>query len=335
MVTIRELRDGQASSTNSSTGSVPTEVINSEDEDYDLDLPPYAPGFSRFPIFPPWRGDIIFNVSADEPAVDGETDEQRQLREQRNADRTRRRADEERQVPPHNLSDAFDMVGEQPVYKTPSANVAVAMANLDRLPDTPECRGVRSSVRAHLIAAMGQTATLLKRVQAVSYTEASSDQTNRSRTSPQPSGHHRNRSPNNHRKDSRRGDDGRDAGGHREQNHGRGQEVNQHRDLRYNVPPKDARDRINRRATERAVHENLRRIEYDATHGPPALRQFSSHLRQVVWPRNFKLEKLKKYDDKENLENWITLYEIAVRSAAGDEHVMANYFPVVLDQAGH
>ena len=41
MVTIRELRDGQASSTNSSTGSVPTEVINYEDEDYDLDLPPY------------------------------------------------------------------------------------------------------------------------------------------------------------------------------------------------------------------------------------------------------------------------------------------------------
>jgi len=54
-----------------------------------------------------------------------------------------------------------------------------------------------------------------------------------------------------------------------------------------------------------------------------------------VWPRNFKLEKLKKYDGKENPENWITLYEIDVRSAAGDEHVMANYFPVVLDQAGH
>ena len=80
------------------------------------------------------------------------------------------------------------MVGDQPVYKTPSANVAVAMANLDRLLDTPECQGVRTSVRAHLIAAMGQTATLLKRVQAVSYTEATSDQTNRSRTSPPPTG---------------------------------------------------------------------------------------------------------------------------------------------------
>jgi len=164
MVSIQVLPNDQASSTNSSTGSIPTEVINSEDEDYDLDLPPYPLGFSRFPVFPPRRGDFIFNVSNDEPVVDEETDEQKQLREQRNADRARRRADEERQFVPHILSDAFDMVGDQQVYKTPNANVAVAMANLDRLPDTPECQGIRSSIRAHLITAMGQTATLLKRV---------------------------------------------------------------------------------------------------------------------------------------------------------------------------
>ena len=79
----------------------------------------------------------------------------------------------------------------------------------------------------------------------------------------------------------------------------------------------------------------MRHIEYDAAHGPPGLRQFSSHLRLVIWPCNIKLEKLKKYDGKENPKNWITLDEIVVRSAAGDEHVMANYFPVVLDQAEH
>ena len=118
------------------------------------------------------------------------------------------------------------MVGDQQVYKTPSANVAVAMANLDRLPDTSECQGVRSSVRTHLIVAMGQTATLLKRVQAISYAEVSSDQTHHSRTSPQPSDHHRSRSPNDHQKDSRRDNGGRDAGGYREQNRRRGQEVN-------------------------------------------------------------------------------------------------------------
>jgi len=303
MVSIHVLTSDMATSTKSSIGSVPTEVLSSEDEDYDLDLPPYPPGFSRFPVFPPQQGDLIFNVSNDEPVVDGETDKQKQLREHRNADRARRRADEERQLAPHNLSDAFDMVGDQPVYKTPSANVVVAMANLDRLPDTPECQGVRSSIRAHLIAAMGETATLLKRVQAVSYTEVTLDQTHRSRTSPQPSERHRSCSPNNRRKDMGRDNRGRDNGGNRKQKRGHGQEVIQDRDLRYNIPPKDARDRINRRATERAVHENLRRIEYDAAHGPPGLRQFSSHLCQVVWPRNFKLEKLKKYDGKENSKN--------------------------------
>jgi hypothetical protein len=108
------------------------------------------------------------------------------------------------------------MVGDQQVYKTPSANVAVAMANLDRLPDTPECQGVRSSVRAHLIAAMGQTATLLKRVQAISYVDVSSDHTHRTRTSPQPSEHHHSRSPNNRRRGSRRDNGGQDADGYRE-----------------------------------------------------------------------------------------------------------------------
>jgi hypothetical protein len=218
MVSIRLLPDGKATSTNSSTGSVPTEVLHPEDEDYDLDLPPYPPSFSRFPIFPPRRGDLVFNVSNDEPVVDGETDEQRQQREQRNANRTQRRADEDRQLTPNSLDDAFDMVGNQQVFKTLSANVAVAMANLDRLPDTPEYQDVRTNIRAHLIAAMGQTATLLKRVQAVSYMEVTSDQTHRSRTSPRTGGHRRSCSPNNNRrKDTHRDNRGRDAGSYHEQ----------------------------------------------------------------------------------------------------------------------
>ena len=73
---------------------------------------------------------------------------------------------------------------------------------------------------------MGQTATLLKRVQAVSYTEVTSDQTHRSRTSPQPSGHRHSRSPNGHRRDVGRDNRGRDTGGYREQKRGHGQEVN-------------------------------------------------------------------------------------------------------------
>ena len=55
------------------------------------------------------------------------------------------------------------MVGNQQVFKTPNANMAVAMANLERLPNTPEYQDIRSNIRAHLIAAMGQTVELAKR----------------------------------------------------------------------------------------------------------------------------------------------------------------------------
>jgi len=316
MVYVRTLPENDTASTNSSTGSVPTEVLHLKDESYDLDLPPYPLGFPRFSIFPPRRGDLVLNVSNDKPFLDREADDQRQQREQRNADRAQRRAEEQqRQLVPNNLDDAFDMVGDQLVFKTLSANVAVAMANLDRLPDTPECQGLRTSIRAHLIAAMGQTPDLIRRTQAISYTEVTSDQTHRSRASPRPSAHRRSRSPDDGRgRAARRDDRGRDTGRNRGPRHGHDQEVDQgrNRDLRHNLSHKDAHERINRCINVRATHENVRRIEYDAAHGPLGLKQFSSHLRQVIWPRNFKLEKLKKYDGKENPENWITLYEIAV-----------------------
>jgi hypothetical protein len=38
--------------------------------------------------------------------------------------------------------------------------MAVAMANLDRLPDTPENHAVCEDIKAYLIAAMGQTIEL-------------------------------------------------------------------------------------------------------------------------------------------------------------------------------
>jgi hypothetical protein len=150
------------------------------------------------------------------------------------------------------------MVGNQQVYKTPSTNVAVAMANLDRFPDTPKYQDIRTNIRAHLIAAMGETATLLKRVQAVSYTEVISDQTQHNRTSPRSGGHHHSRSlTNNRRKDTRRDNCGRHTGSYHKQRRGRGQKVNQDQDLRYNISPKDVHEHINRRITERVVHENV------------------------------------------------------------------------------
>ena len=59
----------------------------------------------------------------------------------------------------------------------------------------PEYQDIWTSIRAHLIAAMGQTTDLLRRTQAISYTEVTSDWSHRSQASPRPSGHRRNSSP--------------------------------------------------------------------------------------------------------------------------------------------
>jgi len=71
-------------------------------------------------------------------------------------------------------------------------------------------------------------------------------------------------------KDTHHDNRGRDAGNYHEKRRGRDQEVDQDRDLRQNLSYKDAREHINRHITDRAVHKNVRRIEYDAAHGPLA-----------------------------------------------------------------
>jgi hypothetical protein len=76
-------------------------------------------------------------------------------------------------------------------------------------------------------------------------------------------------------------------------------------------------------------------MEYDMVHGPSGPKKFTNHLRQVISPRGFKLEKLNHYDGKVNPELWVQLYETACRSAMGDEHVMANYFPMVVGPVEH
>jgi hypothetical protein len=118
-------------------------------------------------------------VSQDEdPPAGGETDQQRQERQQHNANQAQHRIDEDARLTQQqadldqqeadaaarrnrlqgrNLNDAFDMVENRPVFKTPSANVAVAIEILKRLLDTPEIQNIREDLQAYLQAAMVQT----------------------------------------------------------------------------------------------------------------------------------------------------------------------------------
>ena len=95
---------------------------------------------------------MIFHVSHDSITKDGETAKEHEAHLAKNADRQHRRdaeaaqvADEDGRGPPHhqrNLEEAFDMVGDQPVYHTPRANLAVAFIELNKLPHTPEVKKV-------------------------------------------------------------------------------------------------------------------------------------------------------------------------------------------------
>jgi hypothetical protein len=49
------------------------------------------------------------------------------------------------------------MVGNKPIFKTPSANMAIAIESLKRLSDTLEIQNIREDLQAYLQAAMVQT----------------------------------------------------------------------------------------------------------------------------------------------------------------------------------
>ena len=109
---------------------------------------------------PPFRGGAIFNVSVDSPPWNGEIEEEHATREKWNVNCAQHRANEialmmvEQQLDSQgrplqrNLDDEFVHVDGQNVYKTPSANLAVAANELARLPQTPEVGKVTAMLKA-------------------------------------------------------------------------------------------------------------------------------------------------------------------------------------------
>jgi hypothetical protein len=46
------------------------------------------------------------------------------------------------------LADAFDMCDNQQVFKTPSANIAVAMNELNKFPESPALNAIKAYLKA-------------------------------------------------------------------------------------------------------------------------------------------------------------------------------------------
>ena len=61
--------------------------------------------------------------------------------------------------------------------------------------------------------------------------------------------------------------------------------------------------------------------------GPKA---FTSRLKDVDWPENFKPGTIEKSDGAVEPTQWLGVYQLAIRAADGDSYVMANYLPMCL-----
>nr|AAR06299.1 putative gag-pol protein [Oryza sativa Japonica Group] len=89
--------------------------------------------------------------------------------------------------------------------------------------------------------------------------------------------------------------------------------------------PVDLRDTINQLRAARGNHSPDR---YDDD--MDGVAAFTSELRRVDWPADFKPTGIEKYDGTTNPESWLTVYGLAVRAVGGDSKAMANYLPVAL-----
>jgi hypothetical protein len=121
-------------------------------------IDPYG---QEFLAFPPGFGGVVLTVSNDEPPLDGETDQERVARKERNTDRRAQRVDLENteedaadaamggQRDIHrDLTDAFNMCDNQQVFKTPSTNIVVAMNKLNKLLESPALDTVKAYLKA-------------------------------------------------------------------------------------------------------------------------------------------------------------------------------------------
>lgn len=269
------------------------------------------------------------------------------------------------------LAEELDLVGNQKVHKTSSANIAIALNELGKIPPSLALEIVGNYLKA------AQVQVFENRMAAPAQSSMSTH-SRRSRSSRRDQGHqqthgrqHRQRGgaylydgpdgkfdaysdhvgrPPNPRNDGRGRTDNQ-GGGHAPNQgggHGGNQEVDQpvQGGLRDHLSASMCLwDRIENSREARHTAELHHIDDYDQAHGVPvlprahtggtnsSLRPFSAWLRIVCWPKNFKIYEVDTYDGRTNPEQWLTLYEIAVRAVGGSEDVMANYLPVVINQS--
>lgn len=291
--------------------------------------------------YPPGFGGMVFMVSANEPIVPGETDQQRLEREARNAERDRRRAAEiqpvgiaaeggrQRRPWRRNLGPEFNVVGNAPVHETPTANIAVAMEKLKQLP--PNTPGV-GEIQEFLAAAEDQVNELRSMGSVSTSRRSRRSRRNRGRGDRQLEGggdnssHNGGRAPASERKRYEDADDEEEDDYYSDHGDGgRGKAPRERRRPERQRGNRQLGGEVNQPLRQEDLREHL-----NERRSRIGIQAFSEELKIVRWPKNFRPGDIKSYDGKVDPEHWITLYEVAIRATGGGRDVMANYLPMVM-----
>jgi hypothetical protein len=67
--------------------------------------------------------------------------------------------------------------------------------------------------------------------------------------------------------------------------------------------------------------------------GKSGFRALAGPLRQVWWPDKFKTGNIDRYDDYNNHEEFIQVYQTVVEAIGGDDRVKGNFLPTALTGA--
>jgi hypothetical protein len=311
---------------------------------------------------------VLF-VSENEPPRDGATDSQEAARVRANADKARRREEEQRRnITARDLMAEFDAAGIR-TFNSPQANLGAAIAQLQRAGPNPEIEAVIANLRV--------ANALVEEKSAASKSASSSGSKHSRSRSNQP------RAPRNPALEPIL------------------EEVNQNapRDLRENIETnrrqRDVRQDLNQRHRERDEAELRRRLKYDQAYGRPSAHRsveredrarhqeeldrraayeqqygdpvnhvtpennppprpqvvitpatgsagdaggivpfpaLADRFRSVKYPTGFK-PKINKYDGRSDPNIWLQKYTVAVNAVGGTYDHMAAYFPLVMDEA--
>ena len=243
---------------------------------------------------------------------------------------------------------------ERGFYATPFQNTVAAKTIIDSLIPTlgeasPAIEGLKRAqamLGAAAVLEAPRNSVSVHTTATSSFSRRPSRQQRRRRAESQAASSGQGRDPDDHNHHEHNDDDDHDNNDHQIDRHREGQRRgereerrrgdqydrrNRHRDGRDEGrarSPPDLREELNRRYREKDREGSPVRRGHSI-----GIKAYSTQLRRVSWPQNFKPAGIEKYEGNTDPREWLAVYELAIEAAGGDTGVMANYLPIALSPA--